>query len=91
MLPQALGRLFPKGIRSHSYVLDLNWQTAMVGLPVLTWRFAMGFNAPCANSLPRKQADRAWRQMEQLALKLMTEDDSLTKADAIQKVRQASA
>ncbi|MBI1620309.1 hypothetical protein [Aquamicrobium zhengzhouense] len=51
----------------------------------------MGFNAPCANSLPRKQADRAWRQMEQLALKLMTEDDSLTKADAIQKVRQASA
>lgn len=51
----------------------------------------MGFNAPCTNDLSRKHTDRAWRQIEQAALKLMAADRDLTKANAMQQARQASA
>lgn len=50
----------------------------------------MGFNAPETKSLSRKKTDRAWRTVEQSALKLMAADISLTKAYAIQQVLQNS-
>jgi len=45
----------------------------------------MGYNAPGTNHPLRRRADRAWKRVEQLALKLMTEDAALTKDAAISR------
>ncbi len=45
----------------------------------------MGFNAPGTNHPLRRRTDRAYRRAEQVALRLMDEDASLTKEAAIQK------
>lgn len=45
----------------------------------------MGFNSPGTNHPLRKRTDRAWKRMEQLALRLMEEDHSLSKEQAVEK------
>jgi hypothetical protein len=45
----------------------------------------MGFNAPGTNHPLRRRTERAWKRAEQLALRLMEKDPSLTKAEAMDK------
>lgn len=51
----------------------------------------MGFNAPSTRDLSRKHTDRSWRQLEEVALKMMNEDRDLTKAKAIKKALMGTA